>query len=151
MQTLWSKSQGNVNAFFWPSFSHMAWLWLKNIIITIFFTFIATFALGFASVFMKWKPALVAQSVDCPIRGRGGHGFYPGLPHTQCCRTAPVELGLARKFRIGWAIIWRGEKNKFITLASSQSPFYSKFIKHLLHPVMTDAKFAFKGHSKIYF
>ena len=30
----------------------------------------------------------------------------------QCCRTAPVELGLARKLRIGWAIIWREERNK---------------------------------------
>ena len=30
----------------------------------------------------------------------------------QCCRTAPVELGLARKLRIRWAIIWREEKNK---------------------------------------
>ena len=36
--------------------------------------------------------------------------FIPTL--YQCFRTTPVELGLERKFRIGWVIIWREEKNK---------------------------------------
>ena len=47
----------------------------------------------------------VAQSVECQLRGTGGHGFNPGLRHTKviengtsCCslgtQTYGVELGL---------------------------------------------------------
>ena len=28
-------------------------------------------------------PALIAQLVECPLRGTGGHGFDPGPRHTK--------------------------------------------------------------------
>ena len=34
-------------------------------------------------------PALVAQSVECPLRGTGGHGFDPGSGRTKMVLAAP--------------------------------------------------------------
>ena len=50
-------------------------------------------------------PALIAQLVECPLRGTGGHGFDPGSRHTRVVKndtscsslgtqTYWVELGL---------------------------------------------------------
>ena len=51
------------------------------------------------------KPASIAQLVECPLRGTGGHGFDPGPRHTKVVKngtscsslgtqTYGVELGL---------------------------------------------------------
>ena len=32
-------------------------------------------------------PAPVAQSVECPLRGTGGHGFDPGPQHTKVVKN----------------------------------------------------------------
>ena len=51
------------------------------------------------------KPAPIAQLVECPLRGTGGHGFDPGPRHTKNVKngtncsslgtqTYGVELGL---------------------------------------------------------
>ena len=51
------------------------------------------------------KPAPIAQLVECPLRGTGGHGFDPGPRHTKVVKngtscsslgtqTYGVELGL---------------------------------------------------------
>ena len=51
------------------------------------------------------SPAPIAQLVECPLRGTGGHGFDPGPRHTKVVkngtscsslgtRTCGVELGL---------------------------------------------------------
>ena len=51
------------------------------------------------------KPAPIAQLVECPLRGTGGHGFDPGLRHTKVVKNGTscsslgtqiyrVELGL---------------------------------------------------------
>ena len=50
-------------------------------------------------------PAPIAQLVECPLRGMGGHGFDPGLRHTKVVKNGTscsslgtqiclVELGL---------------------------------------------------------
>ena len=61
---------------------------------------------------MFMRPALVAQSVECPLRRMGGHRFDPGPRHTKvvkngtsCCslhgtKTYGVELGLVA--RVSW-------------------------------------------------
>ena len=52
-----------------------------------------------------YKLVPVAQMVECPLRGTGGHGFDPGLRHTKVVKngtscstlgtqTDSVELGL---------------------------------------------------------
>ena len=52
-----------------------------------------------------FQPAPIAQLVECPLRGTGGHGFDPGLRHTKVVKngtscsslgtqTYGVELGL---------------------------------------------------------
>ena len=40
-------------------------------------------------------PAPVAQSVECPLWGMGGHGFDPGLWHTKVVKngTSCSSLG----------------------------------------------------------
>ena len=51
------------------------------------------------------SPAPIAQLVECPLRGTGGHGFDPGPRHTKVVkngtscsslgtRTCGVKLGL---------------------------------------------------------
>ena len=51
------------------------------------------------------KPVPIAQLVECPLRGTGGHGFDPGPRHTKVVKngtscsslgiqTYGVELGL---------------------------------------------------------
>ena len=53
----------------------------------------------------QFEPAPIAQLVECPLRGTGGHGFDPGSRHTKVVRngtscsslgtqTYGVELGL---------------------------------------------------------
>ena len=50
-------------------------------------------------------PAPIAQLVECPLRGTGGHGFDPGARHTKvvkngtscsslCTQIYGIELGL---------------------------------------------------------
>ena len=52
-----------------------------------------------------FEPAPIAQLVECPLRGTGGHGFDPGPRHTKVVKhgtkcsslgtqTYGVELGL---------------------------------------------------------
>ena len=56
-------------------------------------------------VFILCVPAPIAQLVECPLRGTGGHGFDPGPRHTKVVKigtncsslgtqTYGVELGL---------------------------------------------------------
>ena len=56
-------------------------------------------------LYRKKKPAPIAQLVECPLRGTGGHGFDPGPRHTKVVnngtscsslgtQTYGVELGL---------------------------------------------------------
>ena len=33
------------------------------------------------------KPAPIAQLVECPLRGTGGHGFDPGPRHTKVVKS----------------------------------------------------------------
>ena len=33
------------------------------------------------------KPALIAQLVECPLPGTGGHGFDPGPRHTKVVKN----------------------------------------------------------------
>ena len=51
------------------------------------------------------RPAPIAQLVECPLRGTGGHGFDPGPRHTKVVKNGTscsslgtqiygVELGL---------------------------------------------------------
>ena len=44
------------------------------------------------------NPAPVAKSVECLLRGRGGHGFDPGPRHTKVIKmvlaSPPLTLGL---------------------------------------------------------
>ena len=59
----------------------------------------------FKNCLSSLAPAPVAQSVECPLRGMGGHKFDPGLQHTKVIKngtncsslgtqTYGVELGL---------------------------------------------------------
>ena len=54
---------------------------------------------------IRFLPAPIAQLVECPLRGTGGHGFDPGPRHTKVVKngtscsslgtqTYGVELGL---------------------------------------------------------
>ena len=56
-------------------------------------------------IVLVWTPAPIAQLVECPLRGTGGHGFDPGPRHTKVVKngtscsslgtqTYGVELGL---------------------------------------------------------
>ena len=51
-------------------------------------------------IFADQSPAPIAQLVECPLRGTGGHGFDPGPRHTKVVKngtgtqTYGVELGL---------------------------------------------------------
>ena len=51
------------------------------------------------------RPARIAQLVECPLRGTGGHGFDPGPRHTKIVKNGTscsslgtqiygIELGL---------------------------------------------------------
>ena len=68
----------------------------------VFFFF---FHLNLLSTHCKPVPAPIAQLVECPLRGTGGHGFDPGPRHTKVVnngtscsslgtQTYGVELGL---------------------------------------------------------
>ena len=37
----------------------------------------------------NYEPAPIAQLVECPLRGTGGHGFDPGPRHTKMVLAAP--------------------------------------------------------------
>ena len=60
---------------------------------------------GSKCFFLESTPAPIAQLVECPLRGTGGHGFDPGPRHTKVVKNATscsslgtqsygVELGL---------------------------------------------------------
>ena len=34
------------------------------------------------------QPAPIAQLVECPLQGTGGHGFDPGLRHTEVVKNS---------------------------------------------------------------
>ena len=66
---------------------------------------VALQVLGPRGVTISSLPAPVAQVVECPLRGMGGHGFDPGPRHTKvfkndtscsllCTQTYALELGL---------------------------------------------------------
>ena len=38
--------------------------------------------------YIHTKPAPIAQLVECPLRGTGGHGFDPGLRHTKVVKNS---------------------------------------------------------------
>ena len=40
-------------------------------------------------------PAPVAEVVECPLRGMGGHGFDPGPRHTKVIKMVLVSFRLA--------------------------------------------------------
>ena len=53
----------------------------------------------------RFTPAPIAQLVECPLRGTGGHGFDPGQRHTKVVKNGTscsslgtqiygIELGL---------------------------------------------------------
>ena len=46
--------------------------------------------------FAYWLPAPIAQLVECPLRGTGGHGFDPGPRHTKVVKngTSCSSLGI---------------------------------------------------------
>ena len=55
--------------------------------------------------YKRFAPAPIAQLVECPFRGTGGHGFDPGPRHTKAVKngtscsplgtqTYGIELGL---------------------------------------------------------
>ena len=46
-------------------------------------------------VILYYIPAPIAQSVECPLRGTGGHGFDPGPRHTKVVKngTSCSSLG----------------------------------------------------------
>ena len=41
------------------------------------------------------KPAPVAQLVECPLRGTGGHGFDPGPRHTKVVKNGTSYTSLS--------------------------------------------------------
>ena len=56
-------------------------------------------------IHLSIRPAPIAQLVECPLRGTGGHGFDPGPRHTKVVKNGTscfslgtqiygVELGL---------------------------------------------------------
>ena len=42
----------------------------------------------FMDCFTYNSPAPIAQLVECPLRGTGGHGFDPGPRHTKVVKMA---------------------------------------------------------------
>ena len=47
------------------------------------------------------RPALIAQWVECPLRGTGGHGFDPGPRHTKVVKMVLAAPRLALRVELG--------------------------------------------------
>ena len=48
--------------------------------------------------FQAELPTPIAQLVECPLRGTGGHGFDPGPRHTKVVKMALAAPRLALRF-----------------------------------------------------
>ena len=64
-----------------------------------------TYSVDQLSYTVRFVPTPIAQLVECPLRGMGGHGFDPGPRHTKVVKNGTscsslgtqiygVELGL---------------------------------------------------------
>ena len=100
----------------WPesSLDVHSFCWFCNVTAQIFKVILTTREVDNKDFFIiwacAWQPALIAQLVECPLRGTGGHGFDPGPQHTKVVKNATscsslstqtygLELGLATQFQ----------------------------------------------------
>ena len=52
-----------------------------------------------------FQPAPIAQLVECPLRGTGGHGFDPGPRHTKVVKMVLVAHRLALRYGVELGLV----------------------------------------------